>query len=256
LLACLAPSTGHAAHLSAVRGIIKQTEAAHPNALWHIVHGVCVRDMRLSGLPAPCAEVNLAGGYAVWKDIEQNTQYLLVPTRRITGIESPILQAPSTPNYWQAAWTARRFIDGQEGADIPREDIGLAVNSIYGRTQSQLHIHIDCVKPNVRRLLQSHEAEIGSRWSSLAIQQRRYRVRWISGSDLGDTDPFKLLARTDRTARRDMGSQTLVLIGASRSNGRPGFYMLSDRADPGLDDDAAGEEVLDHHCSILSQAAR
>jgi len=88
----------------------------------------------------------------------------------------------------------------------------------------------------------------------LDIQQRRYRARWIPGSHLGRTDPFKLLARTDRPARRDTGRQMLVLVGSSRSDRRPGFYRLSDRADLGLDDAAAGEEVLEHHCAILPQA--
>ena len=52
--------------------------AGHGNALWHIVHGLCTRDMRNSGNPAPCVSVDFAGGYAVLKDIQGKTQYLLM----------------------------------------------------------------------------------------------------------------------------------------------------------------------------------
>jgi CDP-diacylglycerol pyrophosphatase len=256
LLACLSASASLAAPLPPVKSVITRTEAAHPNALWHVVHGLCMRDMRLSGHPAPCVEVNTTGGYAVLKDIEHDTQFLLIPTTRVTGIESPILQRRGAPNYWRAAWKARRYIEQQRGAAIPREDIGLAVNSVYGRTQNQLHIHIDCVKPGILQLLKARQSEIGSRASDLGLRHRHYRVRWIADADLADVDPFKLLARTDHAARRDMASQTLVLVGAVRSNGQPGFDMLSDQASFVSDDDAAGEELLDHHCKVLERAGR
>jgi CDP-diacylglycerol pyrophosphatase len=256
LAACLSASAAPAAPTHLVKSVIKQTEVAHPNALWRIVHGLCMRDMRLSGHPAPCAEVNVGGGYAVLKDIEHDTQLLLIPTTRIVGIESPELQKHGSPNYWQAAWKARRYIEQQRRSSIPREDIALAVNSAFGRTQSQLHIHIDCVRPAVLQLLQAHQSDRGSHTFDLGVRHRRYRVRWIPSADLTDVDPFKLLARADRAARRDMASETLVVIGGARSNGDLGFYMLSDRADPQRDDGAAGEELLDHRCKILAQTVR
>ncbi len=68
---------------------------ADPNALWNIVHGQCVPDELEHGDPKPCAEVELgsglAAGYAVLKDIRGTTQYLLIPTRQIGGIESRAL---------------------------------------------------------------------------------------------------------------------------------------------------------------------
>ena len=78
-----------AAHFSSVSRIVDKTAAAHPNALWHIVHDLCVTDMNTSGNPAPCAVVDLDQGFAVLKDIQGATQYLLLPTARVTGIESP-----------------------------------------------------------------------------------------------------------------------------------------------------------------------
>src|SRR5215510_13677139 len=89
--------------------------AADPNALWNIVHGKCVPHMTAGQGPAPCALVDLAGGYAVLKDIRGATQFLLIPTARVTGIESPEILVADSPNYWRAAWEARRFVDEKAG---------------------------------------------------------------------------------------------------------------------------------------------
>jgi CDP-diacylglycerol pyrophosphatase len=48
--------------------------ASDPNALWHIVGEQCVPDEKLHQSPRPCEMVDLAGGYAVLKDIVGNTQ--------------------------------------------------------------------------------------------------------------------------------------------------------------------------------------
>ncbi len=253
VLALAAAAPAQASRLGALKRMVGGTEAAHPNALWHIVHGLCLRDMRASGNPAPCTEVNLAGRYAVVKDVERRTQYLLVPTVRVSGIESPELLAAGAPNYWQAAWTSRRWLEQQTGRPIPREDIGLAINSVDGRTQNQLHIHIDCVRPEVLSALRGQAAGIGTRWSRMRIslEGRRYRVRWIRGADLSGADPFKLLARADPVARAEMGRQTLAVIAGVRPDGSPGFFLLSDRSDD--DQGVAAEQLLDHRCQVLSQ---
>ena len=88
---------------------------ADRQALWHVVHDLCVTNQRTSGNPAPCEEVHLArgepdDGYAVLKDLLGRTQYLLIPTRRLDGIESPELLAADAPNYWRDAWVARTYV--------------------------------------------------------------------------------------------------------------------------------------------------
>jgi CDP-diacylglycerol pyrophosphatase len=234
----------------------EKAAAAHPNALWHIVHDLCVTDQKASGQPAPCAAVDLDGGYAVLKDIQGPTQYLLIPTARVTGIESPDLLTDASPNYWQAAWSVRARFEKRVRHPVPREDFGLAVNSADGRTQNQLHIHVDCVRADVVTTLRQHIRQIGPRWSKLAFGAagRRYSVRWLDGADLGARDPFKILARTDPAARADMGRETLVLVGAKRPNGAPGFVLLSDRSNGSWTDRGAGEELLDHSCKVLGKA--
>jgi CDP-diacylglycerol pyrophosphatase len=229
--------------------------AGHANALWHIVHELCTPDMKANGNPAPCVSVDLTGGFAVLKDIQGKTQYLLIPTARVTGIESPELLAPDSPNYWAAAWEVRKLVQARIGHAVPREDIGLAVNSVAGRTQNQLHIHVDCVGEAVHDELRDDEGRIGPRWSPITLGRHghHYHARWLAGDDLDpQQDPFKILAATIPTARDHMGDESLAVIGATRANGAPGFVLLQDAGNGG-DDVGAAEELLDHSCKIANQ---
>ena len=229
--------------------------ADHPNALWRVVHGLCVRDMRLSGRPAPCLLVNREKGYAVVPDPRRHTQMLLVPTTRIGGIESPQILAPDAVNYWQAAWDARRYVERRARRPIPRDRIGLAINSIASRSQNQLHIHIDCVRSDVRQALIENQAAIGAAWTPLPVPLagRAFKARRLSGEELGQRNPFVLLARGDPEARARMPMETLAVIGATFADGSPGFYLLSDHVDLALGDTGFAEGLLDHGCAVLEQ---
>ena len=231
--------------------------AADPDALWNIVGGQCAPNQQAKHDPAPCVSVDLAGGYAVLKDESGATQVLVIPTTRITGIESPALLDPAAPNYWADAWMARHDVETFAHREIPREDLALAVNSIYGRSQDQLHIHVDCIRPDVRDALDTAMDRIGPKWAPLdvSLAGHRYRAMRLTGEDLGDRDPFKLLASGDPTALAAMGLETLVVAGAVFSDGSPGFILLSDRADPSNHDPASGESLLDHTCQVLRPAA-
>src|SRR5580704_2477877 len=81
-------------------------QASNPNVLWQIVHGQCIPDEQQHGDPKPCAEVNLASGFAVLKDIKGASQFLLIPTTEVGGIEDPLLLAPFARNYFaSSSWT-------------------------------------------------------------------------------------------------------------------------------------------------------
>src|SRR6185437_5384470 len=120
----------------------------NPDILWNIVNS-CVDNEHQHNAPKPCTLVNLrpdrAHGFAVLKDIRGATQYLLLPTRKITGIEDPLILQPDATNYFAEAWKARRFVERAAHRRLPRTFIALAVNSQPSRGQNQLHIHIDCV---------------------------------------------------------------------------------------------------------------
>ncbi len=233
--------------------------AADPDALWKIVHDRCVPNAERSGQPAPCALVDLRDGadrgYAVLKDVVGVAQFLLIPTSRLGGIESPELLAPDGPNYWEAAWQARSYVEDKVQRRLPRDAIGLAINSASGRTQAQLHIHVDCLRADVRAFLRAHEDEIGPGWTppSFRLNDHPYRAMRIDG-ELRGADPFKLLADGIPGARESMGSETLVMVGASFADGRDGFYLLADRVDRLAGDRASGEELLDHDCALAKAA--
>ncbi len=230
--------------------------AADPDALWDIVGGQCVPSQQARQDPSPCRSVDLADGYAVLKDQSGATQVLVIPTARVTGIESPALLDAAAPNYWADAWKARQDVEALAHRDIPREDLALAVNSIYARSQDQLHIHVDCIRPDVRDALNAALDRIGPKWAPLdvSLAGHRYHAMRIDGEELGDANPFKLLADGDPMARADMAVETLVLAGAVFADGSPGFVLLSDRADPSTHDPAAGEMLMDHACQVLRPA--
>ena len=231
-------------------------ELTHPHALWRVVHDLCVPDRRLLSLSAPCMKVSLAQGWAVVKDVRNPTHLLLVPTRRIIGIESPFLTTPDAPNYWAFAWNARPLFERLLGRPAPREDIGLVVNSRFGRTQDQLHIHIDCIRPQVAQTLARAGSRIGSRWTPLGepLLGRSMLARRLDGADFGDRNPFAILAREVPGVAAHMDLQTLVAVGATGPDGRPGFILLTGAAHPATGDAGVGEEILDHGCGILSAA--
>ncbi len=229
---------------------------ADPNALWDIVHGQCVPNERQHGDPKPCAEVDLksgiAIGYAVLKDIRGATQFLLIPTQQISGIESSALLAPRAANYFADAWQARRFVEKSLGHAMPRDTLSLAINSEFARSQNQLHIHIDCVRGDVRDALRRQRSQIGRRWMPLPIllSGHRYRAMRVTGWSLIGHDPFKLLARGVPGAAADMGHHTLVVVGMRYAHRVPGFVVLADHADPAHGDYAGGEELQDHDCAL------
>ncbi len=227
--------------------------ADHPNALWHVVHGLCLADKRLIGASAPCAYVDLARGFAVVRDPGGKTQVLLVPTRRLSGIEDPRLQAPGAPNYWQYAWEALRFFEKRAGRQVA----------------SRRHRHGHQLPDRAQPAAASYPYRLrGARcppgpgrpserdrrhWTRLRfdLMGQRYRAIKLEGAELGDRDPFKLLYQASARARADMGAETLVVVGATFADGAPGFYLLSDRADPATGDSGAGEDLMDHGCAVL-----
>ena len=227
---------------------------ADGGVLWRIVHDRCLPDQIEHGVPAPCAEVALQGGgargYAVLKDRDGVAQYLVMPTSLISGIEDGRLLAPDATNYFAAAWRARHFVEERLGKALPREDMSIAVNSLYGRSQDLLHLHVDCLRSDVREALGVAAARTGRGWSRqpVTIAGHSYRITRIDTDDLDRVNPFRRLADGLRVQPADMGGWTLVLTGATFA-GRPGFLLLAARADMAHGEKASGEVLQDHACT-------
>jgi CDP-diacylglycerol pyrophosphatase len=210
--------------------------------------------------PLPCIEVDAPQhpkrGYVVFKDRNGQFQYLVLPLARISGIESPTLLAPDSPNYLADAWTARMYVDAALHKRVPRDVIGMVVNSAYGRSQNQLHIHVDCIAPAVHAALQRLLPDITQQWATLSTRLpdskhgRPYMARWIKGSTLS-VSPFRLLADALPTGD-SMANHSMVVVGARDRQGRPGFILLSTRADPATGNNGNSDNLQDTTCTLAS----
>lgn len=237
-------------------GIVAGSIDLPRNALWEVVHNVCVPGQLQNQDPMPCEKVDvdqgMDRGFAILRDPRGGTQFLLIPTARISGIESPIVRRRNTPNYFSMAWEVRTHLDHALGRELPRDDVALAVNSVVSRSQDQLHIHFSCIQPDVFRTLHRHERWIGSRWAPFraSLNDERYLAMWVPGEHLSPHYPFRLLADGLPGAAANMADRTLVVVGFTRSDGTPGFVLLADQVNQADDDLANGEELLDHSCRI------
>jgi CDP-diacylglycerol pyrophosphatase len=243
--------TAHSLLLATLLAAVALTgRAADPSALWHIVHDRCVPDEQTKQNPAPCVQVDIAQGYAVLKDLIGTTQFLLIPTARIGGIEDKAILAPGAPNYWDAAWQARHYVEQRVGHPLPRDALSLAINSTSGRTQDQLHIHVDCLLPDVRAALVKYQAGIGPQWSDFPVPLagQHYRAMRLLGAELGSTNPFRLLAAI--VPPGDMGNHTLMVAGATFAPNQPGFIVLDDQADLAAGDPGSSESLQNHDCVL------
>ena len=204
-------------------------------AIWRIVDQGC------NVAPSPPRErqdltCNDRQGYAILKDRCGTTHFLLIPTVRRTGVESPELQEAGEPNYFALAWAVREVSRTEEPADT---DVALAINSRYGRSQSQLHIHIDSLRPEVRLALRTLRLPLADD-TRLELMGHRYRVDHL---DTLARSPFVQVANEwDAHTTDERARLTLAVAG----DGASGFYLLSDRADALTLDRGHAEELLRH----------
>jgi CDP-diacylglycerol pyrophosphatase len=211
---------------------------------------------RTVGIPFPCLAVNappVDRGYTVLRPPGSITEVLVVPTAPIPGIESPILLEPDAPDYFQAAWNARRYVIQALGEDPGWNEIGMAVNSKPGRSQDRLHIHVDCIRPYVATQLARLKRGLGPKWAQLpiALHGNSYWGRTIAAAEFDTINPFASMAAGVPNARRSMRDMTLAVLGAKFDDGTNGFYLLASRAGTRRGT-AAAEDLLDHSCRIKS----
>jgi len=229
------------------------------NALWEVVHNVCVPGQLQIQDPKPCLKVDLNGGvdrgFAILRDPRGGTQFLLIPTARISGIESPIVRELDAANYFADAWEVRTNINEALRRDLSRDEIGLAINSGASRSQDQLHIHFSCVREEVFETLHKNERQIGSNWARFKapLYGQHYMAMWVSGENLSPHNPFRLLAEGLPNATLNMADRTLVVIGFTRSEGTPGFVILAGELNIQKGDLANGEDLLDNSCEIAAR---
>ncbi len=244
LVACIALLGGACASVA---------RAADRDALLHIVQDQCLPHWREQLDPAPCAA--MAPGFALLRDRKGGAHWLLIATRTVRGIEDPLVLQRDTPNYFEAAWQARDRLAAVAGHPLRDDQIGLAINSAVARGQDQLHIHIECLRPDLRGALRAAADHITDRWATVPGWAYPFLARRVAGNSLERANPFLLLADARPESRRHMGAYTLVVAGAQFADG-PGFVLLAGRTAAGaaalLPPTAGrvppGETLLDASC--------
>lgn len=217
------------------------------NALWKIVDIRCVPSQEATGTPGQCTVVDLDKRYVILKDIVGRSQHLLIPTDRITGIESPLLLAPHAKDYWVDAWDSRQYVEHAVARTLPDNELGLEINSPYRRSQNQLHIHIDCMHADVSAAFARHAKDAPGQWHWDTFEGNRYRVMRVTS--LADaSNPFRIVAR-DNPGEAAMARQTILVTGAGPSAAEDGWLIVNSDIDL-KNGSGTAEGFLDHQCRV------
>ncbi|MEE8663414.1 MAG: CDP-diacylglycerol diphosphatase [Acetobacter sp.] len=237
-----------------VAGSFGWAKAHDPDALWRIVHERCVMTQEKTGHASPCEEVHTGEGYAVLKSIEGRAQYLLIPTARVPGMESPVLLDPAAPDYFSDAWKQAWRVGKGWGVRLPREDVALTINSQDGRSQNQLHIHVSCLKPEVKVALWFARNEVSSDWRPLPVSLagHSWRAMRVDGAELEGVKPFLRLSASLKAPEQEMAYHTLAVVPEIFDGGKAGFILLDDTADPSHGDHGSAEDLQDHACTLVT----
>lgn len=224
--------------------------SSNPNALWNIISQKCLPNQQSNGKPAPCAQVDEQQGFVVLKDMNGPLQYLLMPTARITGMESPALLEPATPNFFSQAWAARHYMAEKYGKPIDDSNVSLAINSQYGRSQNQLHIHISCLLPEVKNRLIKDGAAMGYGWQELPdkLLGHTYLARKVTPAELNQRGAFRILAEGVPEADKKMGHFGMAMVSLQGGD----FLLLASERDLLKLNNASTEEIQDHDCKVLN----
>lgn len=217
------------------------------DALWQIVSEQCVPGQQQRGDPAPCRQVDIAEGYVTLKDRNGPLQYLLLPVAKISGMESPQLLDPHTPNFFLLSWQHRRLLAEKRAAPVADSAISLTINAQYGRTQNQLHVHISCLRRDVRQQLDQLAPSLNERWQTQTLLRHPYLLRTVTPEQLAAETVFIRLANEVPGARTQMGHYGMAL--AVLPDGRL-VLMAVERNWLKLNRGSA-EEIQDHNCGIL-----
>lgn len=237
------------------------TALADRDALWKIIDGGCVPGFTAGQMPAPCTRLEMPSGrdqgWVLLKDRRGVLQYLLLPTARVPGIESPLLLKDETPNFFAQAWRARDLLDRLNGRPLPRNAVSLTVNPVRRRSQDQFHIHISCTRPELQAHLAAAQDSITTDWSALpgGWERHTWFVRRVDGDALESVNPIIDMAARVPGAAGDMGTFGVGVVAMTFSNGKPGFVLMATPYEPGDTTSGSAEhDIQDHDCTGVAAA--
>jgi len=230
---------------------------ARSDALWTVTHDLCMNNYHYRRDPAPCQQIYLpqdsTQGYSIIQNPRHRLHFILVPTVAMSGIESIALTRPGRPDYFGYAWLMRYRLMAAYGARVPEDRLGMALNSAYGRSQNQLHIHLTCLREDVYRQLQAERPYINNDWRPLPdrLLNHTYYARRVMQPTAMGIYPVASVARHFRLSPSQLAESGVALIPATFS-GEKGFILLTTRRGWDKGNRASVESLLDKRCAILS----
>ena len=221
----------------------------NPDALWQIVSQQCVPDQQQQHNPAPCLAVDLDRGFTLLKDRNGPLQDLLIPTDKVTGIEDPALGRQWLPHYLALAWKYRSVLSAGLPSAVPDRFVSVAINSRYGRSQNQLHVHIACLRPEVFAALNQPGTHVDEHWAVLPahLNGHTYSARTLSTQDADTLDPLALLRDYVNAQGDAMRSYSLLMTPL----GDDGFVLLATHLALSEWNLGSAEELQDVHCGLM-----
>lgn len=213
-----------------------------PDTLWALAQ-CCERSLSSD---VGCRVYDKKDDYVIIKDnsVRKPRSYLIIPTKRVTGIEDGLITQAPVVDFWQYGWARSRTYPG-----YPPADTAMAINSAHSRSQNQLHIHISCVRPAVRKALD--QVEIGffpAKPVTLKLppHDNLYRATKVTSLS-GEQSPF-LVFQGDPAIRDHMADQSIAVVGSSTAGQ---YFVLDTQVDGG--NPAHAEELLDQTCESSSK---
>lgn len=221
------------------------------DVLWMALK-TCVLAKKVANRTFPCLAVDLGEGgrpgTAVLRAPGEPTHIVVMPTDTVSGLESAPLRGSRGTAYWRAALSARHFVSDVLQDHVPEGEVALAVNSARGRSQDQLHIHLDCLRPKVLDALDVHGQQVRRQWAPFPVPLAgdRFQAMRVRVSEAEGFNPFAAL--TSLPGRRDLSRTSFAAVATRPGDPEPGYILLAYRA-PG----ASAEDIMDHSCAIAAK---
>lgn len=229
-------------------GYISSGWAADRNILWDKVHNQCDVNYTNNGLYAPCALVDKNNGYVFYKVDFDKYQYLLMPLKKITGVEDPQLLDEDLPRYLWMAWWGRDLVSEKVGRTVKENDLSITINPLNSRSQDQLHLHISCLAQPVRDALNNVTA-YSSSWSEFPqpLQGNTYQYRKVTLNELKQKNLFKEINDNVVARGKEMQYTTIALLNIDHDD----FLLLTASGDSSKG--IAAETLQDHECAVAAK---
>lgn len=225
------------------------THPDDPDALWKIVNQHCSRFLPKGRLASPCLKFDAANHFAIIKDKKGGDHFLLIPTVKLHGIEDKSAVDVARKPFFYEAWESRGFLPvGVSGASAA-QNYSFALNSAYGRTQNQFHVHLSCLSPKIYKVLEHLRGKLGPAWTPLPsrLNSHIYIARTLPLASLGVVDPIQLLRDYAQSKDDDIAKYGLNMIVQRNDQ----VVLLATRYTIWHLNFGAAEELQDSTCALI-----